>query len=237
MVIHKSTLITQLKFTKPLFNYQKLKEHNESLHQHLFIVHKPKLQKEMTALQRDFYEKDPATVAKELLGKTLMRKIDSEILSGKIVETEAYYGEEDPASRAYKGKMKFNELMYAQPGRTFIYMVHGNWLLNIVAHPPGKVGAVLIRAIEPIKGIQTMLKNRDAKDLYNLTNGPGKLTKALAITKELNGIDITKRESMLIITEGKDENIEISASHRIGVRKDLPQKLRFFIKGNKFVSK
>jgi len=191
----------------------------------------------MTILQRKFYQKDPATVAKELLGKTLVRKINSEILSGKIVETEAYYGEKDPASRAYKGKMKFNELMYAQPGRTFIYMVHGNWLLNIVAHPTGDVGAVLIRAIEPIQGIQKMRKNRNVKDLYNLTNGPGKLTKALAITKELNGIDITKRESKLTITKGKNEKFEISTSHRIGVRKDLPQKLRFFIRGNKFVSK
>jgi DNA-3-methyladenine glycosylase len=191
----------------------------------------------MMILQREFYERDPATVAKELLGKTLVRKVDSEILSGKIVETEAYYGERDPASRAYKGKMKFNELMYAKPGRTFIYMVHGNWLLNIVAHPRGEVGAVLIRAMEPIQGTQTMQKNRNVKDIRNLTSGPGKLTKALAITKELNGIDITKRESNLTITEGKDEEIEISSSHRIGVRKDLPQKLRFFIKGNKFVSK
>jgi DNA-3-methyladenine glycosylase len=127
--------------------------------------------------------------------------------------------------------------MYAKPGRTFIYMVHGNWLLNIVAHPRGEVGAVLIRAMEPIQGTQTMQKNRNVKDIRNLTSGPGKLTKALAITKELNGIDITKRESNLTITEGKDEEIEISSSHRIGVRKDLPQKLRFFIKGNKFVSK
>jgi DNA-3-methyladenine glycosylase len=116
-------------------------------------------------------------------------------------------------------------------------MVHGNWLLNIVAHPRGEVGAVLIRAMEPIQGTQTMQKNRNVKDIRNLTSGPGKLTKALAITKELNGIDITKRESNLTITEGKDEEIEISSSHRIGVRKDLPQKLRFFIKGNKFVSK
>jgi DNA-3-methyladenine glycosylase len=191
----------------------------------------------MTILQRKFYEKDPATVAKELLGKTLVRKINSEILSGKIVETEAYYGEKDPASRAYKGKMKFNELMYAQPGRTFIYMVHGNWLLNVVAHPRGEVGAVLIRAIEPIQGTHTMKKNRNIKDIYNLTSGPGKLAKALAVTKELNGIDITKKESKLIITKGKNEKFEVSSSHRIGVRKDLPQKLRFFIKGNRFVSK
>ena len=191
----------------------------------------------MRVLTRKFYEREPSIVAKELLGKILVRKIDSKTLTGKIVETEAYYGEKDPASRAYRGKMRFNELMYAEPGRTFIYMVHGNWLLNLVAHQKGEVGAVLLRAIEPVQGIETMQKNRKVKDLYNLTNGPGKLTKALAITKELNGIDVTTRKSELIVAEGKKEEFEISSSHRIGVKKDLPRELRFFIKGNKFVSK
>ncbi len=191
----------------------------------------------MKILERKFYERDPATVAKDLLGKILVRKIDSKILSGKIVETEAYYGEEDPASRAYKGRMKFNELMYAEPGRTFIYMVHGNWLLNIVAHFKGEVGAVLIRAVEPILGIEVMVKNREVENFHSLTNGPGKLTKALAITKDLNGIDVTKRKSELRVTEGKEEEFEISSSHRIGVRLDLPRELRFFIRENKFVSR
>lgn len=191
----------------------------------------------MKILERKFYEGDPAAVAKALLGKILVRKVDSKILSGKIVETEAYYGERDPASRAYKGRMKFNELMFAEPGRTFIYMVHGNWLLNIVAHFKGEVGAVLIRAVEPILGIEVMVKNREVENFHSLTNGPGKLSKALAITKDLNGIDVTKRKSELRVTEGKEEEIEISSSHRIGVRVDLPQELRFFIRENKFVSR
>jgi len=191
----------------------------------------------MKILERKFYEVDPAAVAKALLGKILVRKVYSKVLSGKIVETEAYYGERDPASRAYKGRMKFNELMFAEPGRTFIYMVHGNWLLNIVAHFKGEVGAVLIRAVEPILGIEVMVKNREVENFHSLTNGPGKLSKALAITKELNGIDVTKKKSELRVTEGKEEEIEISSSHRIGVRMDLPEELRFFIKGNKFVSK
>lgn len=90
----------------------------------------------------------------------IIRKLDSQTLSGKIVETEAYYGENDPASRAYKGRKKFNEPMFLDAGKTFIDMVHGNWLLNIVAHPKGEVGAVLIRAIEPLSGIALMMKNR-----------------------------------------------------------------------------
>jgi DNA-3-methyladenine glycosylase len=191
----------------------------------------------MKILERKFYEGDPAAVAKALLGKILVREVDSKILSGKIVETEAYYGERDPASRAYKGRMKFNELMFAEPGRTFIYMVHGNWLLNIVAHFKGEVGAVLIRAVEPILGIEVMVKNREVENFHSLTNGPGKLSKALTITKDLNGIDVTKRKSELRVTEGKEEEIEISSSHRIGVRVDLPRELRFFIRENKFVSR
>jgi len=103
-------------------------------------------------LPRSFYERDPAVVARELLGKVLIRRLASQVLSGKIVETEAYYGENDPASKAYKGRKTFNEPMFREVGRTFIYMVHGNWLLNIVAHPKGEVGAVLIRALEPLQG-------------------------------------------------------------------------------------
>ncbi len=195
------------------------------------------MSKALKVLQRRFYERDPAVVAKNLLGKIVLRKLDSEILSGKIVETEAYYGEEDPASRAYKGRKKFNALMYAEPGRTFIYMVHGNWLLNIVAHLKGDVGAVLIRAIEPVRGIEVMREKREVENLRNLTNGPGKLTKALGITKELNGVDVTNRRSDLTVIEREERESEVSSSHRVGVRKDLARELRFFVKGNKFVSK
>jgi DNA-3-methyladenine glycosylase len=191
----------------------------------------------MKTLPKDFYEKDPALVAQKLLGKILARRLNNEILSGKIVETEAYYGENDPASKAYKGRKTFNQLMFSEAGKTFIYMVHANWLLNIIAHPKGDVGAVLIRAIEPTQGVETMLENRNVKDLRDLTSGPGKLTKALAITKDLNGTNITKRDSELAVFENKKENFEVGSSHRIGVKKDLPQELRFFVKGNKFVSK
>jgi DNA-3-methyladenine glycosylase len=189
----------------------------------------------MKTLSKDFYERNPASVAKDLLGKVLMRKVDSEVLSGKIVETEAYYGRNDPASRAYRGRKRFNELMFMDVGKTFIYMVHANWLLNIVAHPKGDVGAVLIRAIEPIEGIETMRNNRNVKRLRDLTNGPGKLTKALVVTKQLNGIDVTERDSQIAVVEEGEESFEICSSHRIGVKVDLPQKLRFFIKGNKFI--
>lgn len=99
----------------------------------------------------------------------------------------------------------FNELMFMNVGKTFIYKVHGNWLLNIVVHLIGGVRAVLIRAIEPLQGIEIMQKNRNAKDIRNLTNGPGKLTEALAITKELNGIHVTKKNKQLEVVKGKEK--------------------------------
>ncbi|MGC8999144.1 MAG: DNA-3-methyladenine glycosylase [Candidatus Bathyarchaeia archaeon] len=192
----------------------------------------------MKTLPKSFYERDPATVARGLLGKTLVRRFNHHILSGKIVETEAYYGENDPASKAYKGRKAFNELMYLDVGKTFIYMVHGNWLLNIVAHSRGSVGAVLIRAIEPLEGIEFMRKNRGVKDVHALTSGPGRLTRAMGITKEQNGLDVTKAENEIAIFEAAAmEDFEIGTSHRIGVKRDLPQELRFYIKGNMFVSK
>ena len=192
----------------------------------------------MKILPRKFYERDPDLVAKDLLGKILVRKINSQILSGKIVETEAYFGEKDPASRAYSGRPKFCvKLMKEKPGISLIYMVHNNWLLNFVAHEENETGAVLIRAIQPLEGIEIMEANRRMSDILNLTNGPGKLTKALNITKELNGIDITDKKSELTVIEGKGENFEISSSHRVGVTKDLDQELRFFIKGNEFISR
>ncbi len=190
----------------------------------------------MKTLPKEFYERDPALVARDLLGKILVRRLDSEVLSGIIVETEAYYGGGDPASRAYGGRKTFNELMFSDIGKTFIYMVHGNWLLNIVAHPKGEVGAVLIRAIEPIQGIEMMWEKRRVRRERDLTRGPGRLTKALDITKKLNEIDVTKEDGELLVAEGREENFEIGTSKRIGVKTDLPKELRFFIEGSKFAS-
>jgi DNA-3-methyladenine glycosylase len=191
----------------------------------------------MKILNKKFYERDPAIVAKELLGKILIRKLGKKNLAGKIVETEAYYGKEDPASRAYSGRPKYCvKLLYDNPGKALIYNVHNNWLFNIVAHQKEKAGAVLIRALEPLEGIEIMKNNRKEIDVKRLTNGPGKLTKAFRITKDLNGIYITRKKSEILILNNK-EKFEICSSHRIGVTKDLKKKLRFFIKGNEFVSR
>ena len=187
-------------------------------------------------LPREFYQRDPEVVAKELLGKRLVRRLDMDLLEGIIVETEAYYGLNDPASRAYRGIKNYNKLMWSEAGRAFIYNVHKYWMFNIVAHKVKRIGAVLIRALEPTKGIKAMKRNKPVKRMFDLTNGPGKLTTALRIDKSLNGIPVTSPASEIVITDSEME-FETGSSHRIGVNKDLDRKLRFFIKGNKFVSR
>jgi len=190
----------------------------------------------MDVLPRDFYERDPEIVAREILGKILVRRLSCELLEGIIVEAEAYYGLEDPASRAYHGLKSYNRLMWSDPGVAFIYNVHNNWMFNIVAHKPNEIGAVLIRAIEPTKGVETMKRNRGVDDVYKLTSGPGRLTKALKIDKSLNGIPVTSEQNEVFILNNK-MTFEVGSSHRIGVKRDLEENLRFFIKGNKFVSR
>ena len=189
----------------------------------------------MDILDESFYSQDTAIVAKKLLGKHLVRIYKDTVVSGKIVETEAYYGENDPPSRAYKGYNNFAKLMWDKPGKIFIYMVHSNWLLNIVTMSFGVPSAVLIRAIEPLEGLDFMLKNR-SKHGKDLSNGPGKLTQAMDIDKSFNGLDATNKIGNLYV-KNSYENYEIKSSNRIGVKRDLERKLRFFISGNKYVSK
>ena len=188
-------------------------------------------------LERSFYRRDTSIVAQELLGKILIRRLGPQVLTGVIVETEAYYGDKDPASRAYRGRKNYNTPMFDDPGRLFIYMVHSWWLLNIAAHEPGEPGAVLIRAIEPIEGIPVMEDNRGVTDLYNLTSGPGKLTKALNVTKELHGLNVTEGSAELKVVDDGYQDFQMATSHRIGVTRDLPRELRFYVKGNRFVSR
>lgn len=186
--------------------------------------------------RRGFYERDPALVARELLGKLLILESQGGFLGGVIVETEAYYGLEDPASRAYRGMKEYNRLMWGEPGRVFIYNVHRYWMLNVVAHEPGDVGAVLIRALEPTAGIDVMLANRSVPETRELTSGPGKLTMALGIDKRLHEADVTEGGGRVYIASEVRE-IEVGTSHRIGVTTDLPEELRFYVRGNPYLSR
>jgi len=184
------------------------------------------------ALPKRFYLRDAATVAQELLGCVLVKR-DKTTLAGMIVETEAYYGLSDPASRAKHTKMAAP--MWHDAGIAFIYMVHGHWLFNITTMPKGSPSGVLIRAVEPLKGTELMMERRGT-GISNLTSGPGKFTKAFGIDSSHNGMKVYDRKGVLYIREGR-KNFEIARSGRIGVREDLPVPLRFYIRGNRFVSR
>jgi DNA-3-methyladenine glycosylase len=186
--------------------------------------------------RRGFYERDPALVARELLGKLLILESQGGFLGGVIVETEAYYGLEDPASRAYRGMKEYNRLMWGEPGRVFIYNVHRYWMLNIVAHEAGGVGAVLIRALEPTHGVAVMMKNRPVDDDRQLTSGPGKLTVALDVDRRLMGADVTRLDSEIRVLD-REVNFDVGTSNRIGVRLDLEKELRFYVMDNGYVSR
>lgn len=201
----------------------------------------------MNILYRNFYERDTLIVAKELLGKYIVKKTDNKNLIGMIVETEAYIGPIDKASHSYNyRRTERNEAMYGPAGYAYVYMIYGkNYCLNIVTEEVEKPCAVLIRAIEPISGLDEMARNRynkeftelNNKEIINLTNGPSKLCSALKIDKSNNGDDICSEK--FYITEGKS-GFEIKESKRINI--DYAEEAkdflwRFYIKGNKFVSK
>ena len=191
----------------------------------------------MKQLPRSFYERDTAQVARELLGKVLVHRSPDGTTSGRIVETEAYYGKCDPASRASRKRTKLNWLMWEKGGLAFVYMVHACWLFNVTTEREGVPGAVLIRALEPLKGLELMKRRRGVKEERNLTSGPGKLTQAMGITYAHHGLDLTGGESELVITSGSPEPFKMVSSHRTGVSADLKRKLRFYIKENPYVSK
>jgi DNA-3-methyladenine glycosylase len=190
---------------------------------------------QLSVLGKEFYNRDTETVARDLLGKILVRRLGDVLLGGVVVETEAYFGADDPASRAFLGKKQYNRVMFDEPGHLFIYNVHQYWMLNFIAHDNG-AGGILIRAIEPTIGVETMMKNRPVKKLRDLTSGPGKLTLALGVDKSLNGGPVTDENSPVTVLDNQME-FEISTSHRIGVTRDLPDHFRFYVKGNQFVSK
>lgn len=144
-------------------------------------------------------------------------------------------GTKDPASRAFHGLKNYNRIMWDEPGRLFIYNVHKYWMLNVVAHLPDAVGGVLFRAIQPIKGIKTMMKNRGVCDEREVTRGPGKLSVALGITKELYGYPVTDPDSALTILDAPYVT-NYCTSKRIGVTRDLPEELRFYIRYSRYVS-
>lgn len=183
----------------------------------------------MDRLGREFYLQDTVKVARQLLGKTLIRKIGKSTISGIITETEAYRQSDDPASHAHHTITPRNQAMFGMVGCAYVYFTYGMYhCMNVVARSKRhSAGAVLIRAIEPQDGIDLMMKNRKTKDVANLANGPAKLAIALNITKKQYGEDLVESDS-LYITEGIKVS-KIRSSARIGIKVGLDKKWNFSI--------
>ena len=193
-------------------------------------------------LPSNFYARDTLTVARKLLGKKLVKREPSGLLlEGIIVETEAYIGVEDKACHARWRKKETCFPILGPGGFTYVYFTYGTYhMLNIVTEMDGFPSAVLIRALEPINGMDLMFKNRKVEKVHDLTSGPGKLTMAFGISKEHNNIDLTKEDTLYIAEHSKPLKFDIVTTTRIGIlyaEEYINKPWRFYIKNNKFVSR
>jgi DNA-3-methyladenine glycosylase len=185
----------------------------------------------MKTLPRHFYKRDTVDVARDLLGKVLVRKIDTKIISGIIIETEAYRYKDDPASHSFGGRTERNEAMFGEVGRAYIYFTYGmHYCINAVAKDnESEAGAVLIRSLFPIKDLDFMMKQRKTDVISNLTNGPAKLTQALHITREQYGEDLTKISNLFIVDGKKIKKSKIEARPRVGIKKAIDNLWNFSV--------
>jgi DNA-3-methyladenine glycosylase len=186
-------------------------------------------------LARSFYARATTLVARELIGKVLVRDSVDGRSSGRIVETEAYCGESDPASHAYRGPTSRNEVMFGPPGYLYVYLSYGvHHCCNVVTESDGVAGAVLLRALQPLTGIELMERRRGPRPLRELCNGPGKLCQALGIGMSEYGADLETSSIWLEDDGNRPESPAVSARVGVTLAADLP--LRFFLPDNPFVS-
>jgi DNA-3-methyladenine glycosylase len=194
--------------------------------------------KSIEPLPRSFYNRGTVTTARTLLNKHLVRVIGRTILIGRIVEVEAYGGRNDPASHAYRGATPRNKPMFGEPGHAYIYFTYGNhYCLNVTTQRVGVPGAVLIRAIEPLKGLGMMKRFRPGVPNLQLSNGPGKLTKALAIDRSLNEADLTRHGPLYIGKASRELLFTTKRSPRIGITLGIERLWRFYIESSQYVSR
>jgi DNA-3-methyladenine glycosylase len=194
-------------------------------------------------LARDFFNRDPRVVGRELLGKILIRREGRKKLAGRIVEVEAYLGKDDPAAHSFMGPTPRNQVMFGPPGFAYVYFIYGNhYCLNVSCQPEGIAGAVLFRALEPLGGIEQMAYARGLKigsqgDLPKLTSGPGRMAEAFGVTRlRDNGKDLTSLRSDLWLADDGYAPEKIAVTKRIGITKAAEHPWRYLIAGNRFVS-
>ena len=178
---------------------------------------------------------DTVELARFLIGKMLVRMLAEGVAGGRIVETEAY-GVGDPAGHAYRGVTQRNRALFLERGRAYVYLAYGaSFMLNVSSEQPGIGAGVLIRAIEPTEGVAIMARNRGAVGERDLARGPGRLCAALAIDRRLDGIDLCQVGPLWLGSDGQASG-EIGQSRRIGVTRAADSPLRFYVRGNRFVS-
>jgi DNA-3-methyladenine glycosylase len=191
-------------------------------------------------LPRTFYDRDPRVVGPELLGKVIVRRQGRKLLTGRIVEVEAYL-HDDPAAHSFIGKTPRNAVLFGPPGQAYVYFIYGNhYCLNVSCLPDGTAGGILFRALEPLRGIDEMCRLRGIEpgsDLRRLTRGPGRLAAAFGITRERdNGKDLTSSRSDLYIADDGSPPPQVLITKRIGITKAADMPLRYIVAGNRFVS-
>jgi DNA-3-methyladenine glycosylase len=185
-----------------------------------------------------FYDRHAVEVARDLLGKQLVRQTRAGLLRGRIVEVEAYLSDEDPACHAARGKTRKNASMFGPPARAYVYSIHARWCFNVVTEPEDVPSAVLIRALEPLAGLPLMQQRRATDKPLDLARGPARLCQALDIDRNLDGWDLTCGARLWIADDGdfRFDAGQIAASPRIGISAAQHLPLRFFFRGNPFVS-
>jgi DNA-3-methyladenine glycosylase len=183
-------------------------------------------------LPRRFYERDASEVARDLLGRLLVRELDGVRMVGRVVEAEAY-GRDDPGSHAYRGLKRRNASMFGPPGRTYVYISHGiHHCLNVVCEAPT---AVLLRAIEPLRGTEEMAERRGLDDPRLLCAGPGRLCQALGITLSEDGMPVTRRDRLWFAAGEPVEDVAVTL--RIGMSDEVNRPWRFVERGSRFASR
>lgn len=198
-------------------------------------------------LPREFFNRDPRQVARDLLGKVIVRRLGGQALAGRIVEVEAYLGADDAAAHAAAGRTPRNDVLFGPPGHAYVYFIYGvHYCLNISCMPKGQAGCVLIRALQPLTGVREMAKERglqefnpdSVRDLRKLLSGPGKLCEALEITRPRdNGKDLLSANSDLQVRDDGFRVQKIAMTPRVGITKSADMPLRYMIAEHPFVSR
>lgn len=189
------------------------------------------------SLSRSFYDRPTETVAFELIGKALLHRVQGVWIGGIIVETEAYLSQGDLASHSARGKTKSNASMFAGPGTLYVYPIHAKYCMNAVTDKENKGTAVLIRAIEPVWGIEQMKSSRNQTELRRLTRGPAMLCQALGVDRNHDGLCLLKDRDFQIAKIRGAQQAKVTSTPRIGITKAVDMKLRFIQQGSRFLSR